>query len=1269
MGYESRKTGSRCWKGMVWLAATVVSALAVAPVFAETTILYPTTATPTGTVTNPTNALGDDDSGALISSNSSSLGLAGFPSTNLGTISDVTVWVKYRTTAAPADDTYQCDAAIDGSTFNQSILASTTANQATYATASLSLGTLTWAQVGTLAIRCSTNKNKGADGYELDLDVGYSFITYTPSATTTLGDGTDPAASPTICPADGPSPGPPTLLDAFSFVTNTGTDNVDDVTVTFAAGTAEALSLVEITNVAGDTVYGTVANPATDTVLIDLTGAPVLTATTSLTEYRVRITPKTHANLPSPTDYVVTGTVTAFTPATNNSAGADIDSDTVTIGNAPPGDASWGTITPGDSEITLNWTSALSVVILRSTASIGDAPVEGQLYAAGNTIGSSTVVFAGDGATYTDTEPVNGTGYYYKIFTRDDCANYSPGVQTGPHTPQGTTTVGDGTDPAVSPTLCPGDGAVELDAFTLQTTNDDDTVTAVQVSFAAGTAVGLSLVEITGEGGTPVYGSQANPSDTQVVTLGSPITATASLTQYKVRVTPKANADLPGPPGSTYAVTGTVTGITSSNLKSYNDTDSDTVTIDNLAPDDATWGTITPDDSQISLSWTNPVSDFDSVVILRSTASIGDAPTEGDATYTQGQAIGASLVVYVGPATSFVDNATNNPGNAPVNGTDYYYKIFARDTCVNYASGAQTGPHAPTGTPTTTVGDGIDPSDIAGLCPGGATVDLDAFTLQTSTGTDDVTAVEVTFAAGTASGVSQVSITSDDGLTTYGSATDPTDTQLVTLSTNIGASTTETQYKVRISPKGHTELPAPPGSDINVTATVTAITSSNDPVYNDVDSATVTIDNLVPPEDAAWGTVTPGDNQIQLHWTNPNQPSQKDFYGVMILRNTAPITDQPTEGLTYPKGSTFPGGSIVVYSYTGTTPATSLLDDDANLPGNAPVNGTNYYYKIFVLDYCHNWTQGGVQTGPHTPQATTTVGNGTDPSAAPSLCPGDSATELDAFTLAASSGTDTVTQLQVTFAAGTAAGISLVEITGNGGSPLYGSVADPADTQSVPLGAGIGVTTSPIQYKVRVTPKAHADMPSPPGASYPVTGTVTSITSSNLPVYNDSSSDTVTIDNLAPANATWGTVTTSDSQVSLAWSNPGADFDSVVILRSTSAITDTPEEGSSYSQGNDPRQQPRGLCRLWHQLPRQRHQQPRQSASQRHRLLLQGLRQRSLRQLRCGSPDRAPHSECSYRHHRGQRHRPGQRSAVVPEWGCHRSRRLHPGHQHRAPIP
>ncbi|OGA26379.1 MAG: hypothetical protein A3I01_01840 [Betaproteobacteria bacterium RIFCSPLOWO2_02_FULL_65_24] len=199
-----------------------------------------------------------------------------------------------------------------------------------------------------------------------------------------------------------------------------------------------------------------------------------------------------------------------------------------------------------------------------------------------------------------------------------------------------------------------------------------------------------------------------------------------------------------------------------------------------------------------------------------------------------------------------------------------------------------------------------------------------------------------------------------------------------------------------------------------------------------------------------------------------------------------------------------------------------------------------------------------------------TLGNGTDPANA-AIGPGGAATMADAFTFQTASGTNVVTAVVVGLGAGAAAGLSLVEITDDAGTVVYGSVADPAsDTPSITLSTNtLTATTTSTQYKIRVTPKTHANMPAPPGATYSVTAKIDSWTSTFSQAGSDTAGTTVSIDNLSPANVSAAACTAGTGEVALSWSNPAdADFDSVLVLRRTAAVADTPVEGTTYSAGN-----------------------------------------------------------------------------------------------------
>ena len=256
-----------------------------------------------------------------------------------------------------------------------------------------------------------------------------------------------------------------------------------------------------------------------------------------------------------------------------------------------------------------------------------------------------------------------------------------------------TTTLANGTDPA-NAAIGPGGAATMADAFTFQTSSGTDVITAVVVGLAAGTSGGLSLVEITDDAGTTVYGSGANPaSDTPSITLSTnTLTATTTSTQYKIRVTPKSHANMPAPPGSTYSVTAKINSWTGTNRPVGSDTAGTTVTIDNASPANVTAASCTNGAGQVTLNWTNPAdADFNSSVVLRNSVAVADTPVEGT-TYVVGNTIGASTVrcVVAAPTATCTDSGLTV-------GTAYHYKIFSRDTNVNYSSAGVV----PTGSPCT----------------------------------------------------------------------------------------------------------------------------------------------------------------------------------------------------------------------------------------------------------------------------------------------------------------------------------------------------------------------------------------------------------------------------------------------------------------------------------------------------------------------------------------------------------------------------------------
>ncbi len=258
---------------------------------------------------------------------------------------------------------------------------------------------------------------------------------------------------------------------------------------------------------------------------------------------------------------------------------------------------------------------------------------------------------------------------------------------------------------------------------------------------------------------------------------------------------------------------------------------------------------------------------------------------------------------------------------------------------------------------TTTLGDGTNPSNVT-IGPGGAATDLDAFTLQTSAATDTVTALTVTLNSYT--GIGQADITDTSNTAQCTSITNPASTTLSFTGCNIAVTTTLTTFKVRITPKSASAMPAPPGGSYAITGTVTAFTSTNAHAGSDGASATVTIDNLSP-NGATSTSGSVGGNSVTINWTTS---SSTDFSQSVLLRWTAstPGSDVPAEGSSYSAGNTI--GSATV-ACVRTTDAYSTA---VNCTDTTVTNGTTYSYKIFQADGYLNYDTGVTITGsPFTP--------------------------------------------------------------------------------------------------------------------------------------------------------------------------------------------------------------------------------------------------------------------------------------------------------------
>jgi len=203
------------------------------------------------------------------------------------------------------------------------------------------------------------------------------------------------------------------------------------------------------------------------------------------------------------------------------------------------------------------------------------------------------------------------------------------------------------------------------------------------------------------------------------------------------------------------------------------------------------------------------------------------------------------------------------------------------------------------------------------------------------------------------------------------------------------------------------------------------------------------------------------------------------------------------------------------------------------------------------------------------PPSYTFLGNDTNPGVNPTIAPEAATTTVDTFNLKTSSGSDTVTGATLTFATGTGTSTVAVLITNSANTTTYCTVYNPTGDTIGLTGCNLPVTTASTTFNVRIKPLTHGAMPAPPGGTYNVTALITVFTSSagNTTSGTDTTSDTVTIDNLSPGGTTGLTPTAGDAQVQLSWSNPSdTDFQQVYIYCKTSSLL----SGEAPAEGTDP---------------------------------------------------------------------------------------------------
>jgi hypothetical protein len=363
-----------------------------------------------------------------------------------------------------------------------------------------------------------------------------------------------------------------------------------------------------------------------------------------------------------------------------------------------------------------------------------------------------------------------------------------------------TTTLATGTDPAAA-IIAPDAAATDVDIFTLQTNAGTEVISSVTVNLS--TNVGIGLLTITDNTNT-VLGSTSAPVTGSNTISVTGMTATTTVSSFKVRITPLSHVLMPVPPGASYAITAPVTAWVGTALHTGTDTDANSLTIDNTSPSAATSISGSAGALQNTLNWTTSVSsDFassnGSVIYRWAAASAGsEVPTEGS-TPIAGSTDGTATVACVissssATALSKIDGSGGSAGcttTALTTGQSYTYKVFQKDANGNYNTGTTIGTFTPYGTvsaststvvanPTIVAADASAISTITVTLKdsAGTAVPNKTVSLATSSGSSIITTISGT---SNASGVATFTVKDGtaEGPLTY-TATDITDGIVIT---------------------------------------------------------------------------------------------------------------------------------------------------------------------------------------------------------------------------------------------------------------------------------------------------------------------------------------------------------------------------------------------------------------------------------------------------------------------------------------------------------
>jgi hypothetical protein len=179
---------------------------------------------------------------------------------------------------------------------------------------------------------------------------------------------------------------------------------------------------------------------------------------------------------------------------------------------------------------------------------------------------------------------------------------------------------------------------------------------------------------------------------------------------------------------------------------------------------------------------------------------------------------------------------------------------------------------------------------------------------------------------------------------------------------NLPITTTNTQYKIRLTAKDHSLMPSPQGGNYAINATLTSFTVSGNKSGSDTGSSTTTIDNLSP-NGATSVSGSSGDRKNTLNWTSSNSLDFHTTNGSVILRWAGTVgSEVPAEGNnSYSAGNTIGSATVACVISSSTSISLSAIDGYGGSAGcttTALTIGQEYSYKVFQRDENSNYDTG-----------------------------------------------------------------------------------------------------------------------------------------------------------------------------------------------------------------------------------------------------------------------------------------------------------------------